>query len=251
MHLFRTYKAAIILFWLCFSGISPALAAEPVQILYFHRPPLYIHQDGRPPTGILIELTRKILQTAKINHRFVNMPSRRILDTIERGGNYCSPGWFKNPNRERYAVFSLPIYRDSPLVLLVNKDKSNLLPDEVALEKALTAGLRLGVITGFSYGAWADRIIQQIRPNLETVTAAQKSLLSMLSLGRCDLMLMNMDEANWVMRNYRHLSQLLVMKNLSDAPAANLRYLLFSLDVNPGVIKRINAAIADKPPGHQ
>ena len=37
---------------------SRASAADPLHVLYFHRPPFYIHRDGLPPSGLLIDLVR-------------------------------------------------------------------------------------------------------------------------------------------------------------------------------------------------
>ena len=218
-------------------------ADEPIEIMYFHRPPYYVQQEYGPPQGILVNLAREIFTRAGVEHRFVPMPSKRILDTIERGGNYCSIGWFKNSNREKYAVYSKPIYLDKHLVLIMNREKARMFPQELPLETALKSGLYLGVMSGFSYGQWADRHIERIKPNLETINAGQKNLLTMVAMGRCDMMLIGLEEAEWVMKNYASLAVRLEIKKLTDAPAGNLRYMIFSRQVDPKHISAIDEAI--------
>ena len=218
-------------------------AEEPIEIMYFHRPPYYVQQEYGPPQGIVLNLAREIFTKAGVEHRFVPMPSKRILDTIERGGNYCSIGWLRSSNREKYAVYSKPIYLDKPLVLMMSQDKAGMFPRELPLETALKSGLSLGVISGFYYGDWADSHIKRIKPNLETINAGQKNLLTMVAMGRCDMMLIGLEEAEWVMKNYTSLAVRLAIKKLTDAPAGNLRHIIYSRQVDPKLISAIDRVI--------
>jgi polar amino acid transport system substrate-binding protein len=241
-----TYFSTLLALALVLAVISPCLGSGPIEILYFHRPPLYVEQNDKEPKGSLIDLTRDLFQSAGIDHRFVAMPSKRILDTMERGGNYCSTGWFKKANREEYAVFSRAVYRDKPLVLLLNKDKATSMPSEPTLAQAMSSGLTLGVISGFSYGVWADEIIQRVKPKKEMVTTSQENLFNMLALGRCDMMLLGLEEAQWVTRNYESTFDRVVIEKIQDAPMGNLRYLIFSRQVDPMIVKKINQVILQK-----
>jgi polar amino acid transport system substrate-binding protein len=229
---------------LCFAANSRSHAAEaPLEVLYFQRPPFYFQRAGKPPGGILLELMRSLLNKAQTPHIFTVKPNKRILGYIERGGNYCSIGWYKTTNRQKYAHFSKPIYRDMPLVLLANQAKAAALPRNPTLAQALNSGLRLGMIAGFSYGQWADEKIKRLRPKREVVTTEQKNLIKMLQLGRCDLVLMGLEEANWVMRNYQDMAKALMVIRIKDAPPGNLRYIIYSREVKPSIIDRIDSLI--------
>ncbi len=47
------------------------------------------------------------------------VPVKRITRDIQNDGSaICSPGWYKLPERETFALFSLPIHEDKPQMAL-------------------------------------------------------------------------------------------------------------------------------------
>ena len=101
---------------------------------------------------------------------------------------------------------------------MLNQKSAARLSGQITLADALKSKLSLGVKAGFSYGVWADSLIAKTRPNLEKVYTSQKNLITMLALGRIDLMLINHEEAKWVVANYKDHSAQLQIKRMSDAP---------------------------------
>src|SRR5690606_34791512 len=91
------------------------LAAEPLAVYYIEKPPYY-HSIAGEPTGFLLERTRAIFSDAQIALRFEARPAKRILLEMEQNREpICSIGWFRTPQREAFALFSLAIYRDEPM----------------------------------------------------------------------------------------------------------------------------------------
>ena len=97
-------------------------STEPdIKVAYLERPPYYWTDNGHP-RGFLLELTQRIFNLAGIKATYAPAPPNRIIaDLRENREPICSIGWFRNPERESYSRFSLPIYRDRPLVILTNQ----------------------------------------------------------------------------------------------------------------------------------
>src|SRR5687768_13276837 len=107
----------------------PAAADEPHVTILFHVRPPYSQQeaDGRV-TGILVEPVAAALAKAGIGVEWIEMPPARQTEIIKRGkgaGPVCGLGWFKRPERERFALFSDPIYQDQPSLLVARKDDAH------------------------------------------------------------------------------------------------------------------------------
>src|SRR5690606_3099630 len=94
------------------------LAADPLPVYYIEKPPYY-HSIAGEPTGFLLERTRAIFSDAQIPLRFEARPAKRILLEMEQNREpICSIGWFRTPQREAFALFSLAIYRDETMTVL-------------------------------------------------------------------------------------------------------------------------------------
>ncbi len=226
-------------------GASSAPAAERALVVYYiPRPPFYLTGDDGRPRGIIVDIAKEVFWRARVAHRFKEAPCKRIIVNLKRKEYACGIGWFKKPEREAFARFSAPIYRDRPLVAVVNKKKAARLPPKPTLNRLLDSGLTIGVIDGFSYGPWADEGFERFKPKMEVVTGSQQTLLRMMALGRFDYALINAEEAEWRLENDPGLSARLEIKQIADAPEGNLRHIMFSLAVEKEVIERINAAIA-------
>ena len=234
---------AFVLIW-ALALLPAACPAQPIlDVYYFNRPPLYITEAEGRPGGLIIDAARRVFDKAKVEYRFVEFPNKRIVNVIQRQENACGVGWFKTRERRKFAVFSLPIYQDQPLCLLVNHAKSPRLPAKPTIAQALDSGLRLGVLDGFSYGYWADSKIAKHRPPSERVTTQQVNLLRMVAAGRVDFMLISPEEVFWLLSKNEDLKGEVVMLKLADAPAGNLRRIMFNRGMDPALVKRIDRAI--------
>jgi uncharacterized protein (TIGR02285 family) len=201
-----------------FSNTRAGSSQDPLLIYYFHRPPYYVERAGGEPTGFLVEITRMIFQKADIPCKFVPMPPKRILLRIRQKEYSCSVGWFKTPERELFASFSSPIYRNKPLCIVMRKSQVSAFPEEPSLQQVFESGLTLGVIDSFSYGAWVDDRIAKLRPALYKSTGTQNNLLKMILKSRLDYMLIAPEEAQFIFVNNKEMRDNLKCIRMAGAP---------------------------------
>ncbi len=236
--------AVVLLPLLCPPGAFPKSSAEPLRVLYLHRPPYYERlPDGRAG-GALVEVARMVLERAGVPHEFVEMPPRRILRMVRDGEPVCSVGWFRTPEREAFARFSEPIYQNLPMGALIRREKAPLWPESPTMRQALESGLVLGLVKGFRYGPWEERF-REVRRSLavERIETTQESLFRMLCRGRVDWMLICPEEAGYQLRVRPRLRSCSVFRRFEDAPEGNRRYLMFSRAVPQEVVEAVNRAI--------
>lgn len=222
-----------------------AQAQQPITIYYFDRPPLYYQDGNGRAAGRVVERARLAFQRAGVPHVFKMAPHKRILHIIKSGCFCCGIGWFKNVDRQAFANFSLPIYRDPPLVALANKTAAQKLPRPPTLKQLLESGLVFGVNAGYSYGPRVDGFIQSLQPPREVVTNSQMQLARMAAMGRVDYLLTNKDEARWMVGINRQLATHLTIVRIADEPPRNSRYIMYGRSVPSEVVERLNRAIIE------
>lgn len=235
----------VIFFCICFLfSLGRHAAAQPLETLYFERPPYYATVNGQPD-GFLIRLTRDILTQAGIPYSFHEMPPGRILEAIKSNrGPACSIGWFSTPEREQYAVFSLPIYQDEPLRAVFLKSGAMPPPDVSSFAQLIEqTDLLIGLNQSYAYGHPVDTLIARMRTPPVSTSGTQVQLMHMLAARRFDFMLVNPEEIDTLAELAGTPLDELHVLPLSDLPKGNLRYLMFSRATPPETIERINKAI--------
>jgi len=242
---------------------TPALA-EPLEVLYIERPSYYYTHEGRPD-GFLMQLAVSIFDEAGIDVTYSSVPPSRILARLKSGARECSVGWFKRPDREAYALYTLPIYRNRPLVLVhLWNDEARFSGLSRLSEVFSDKSLRWGIVSGFSYGDQVDEMRGRLHPVTVEATASQSQLLRMLALGRFDYLLISPEEldalamASEAIQGYSFSSVPddaspspggsirrgdVAVRELLDIPEGNLRYILCARVVGQEVIQILNRAI--------
>ncbi len=231
---------------LAVASLLPGIAgAQMVRVLYMERPPYYETRDGRP-AGFLNDLAAEAFRRAGFTVVFESVPSKRILRLIEEDrGLVCSVGWFKNPEREAFARFSRAISRDQPLVALTRAASRPQFAGRARLAELFAdKSLRLGVIAGFSYGAAVDSLMAAARPNRVEVTGNQSQLVRMLASGRLDYLLIAPVEVEGALHAAGLAPAELAEIALGDSPPGNARHLMCNKSFDPGLMDRLDAAIA-------
>lgn len=236
---------------LCLLACLPATAfaagnATALQVVYLERPPYYWTENGQM-RGFLLGLTRQILDRAGIPATFEQHPPNRIMDEIRNDqAPICSIGWFKTSEREAFARFSLPIYRDQPPVLLTTTDKAHLFSRHKTLRDVFTdPTLVMAQVASFSYGEAVDRMQKEILVRNLTVSSSQKVLPKLILQGRASYMLVAPEEVPTLLRMAEVEAGRFTTLTMQDIPAGNLRYLIFGKSVPESTLQRINDAIAD------
>ncbi|MBS1228444.1 MAG: putative transporter, periplasmic substrate-binding protein [Proteobacteria bacterium] len=224
------------------------LAAEPpaeLTIFYYERMPFYGDRDGKP-AGLLIDISRLILDQAGIKYRLVNVPVIRFFESLKKPGNSCLIGALKTKEREViYAYSDDYIYRDQPFRIIVNKSKRKALPERPSIKQVLESELRLGVSDGYVYGDWLDRKIIEYQPKLQKINIGNDSekMHKMMIGGRFDYMFAVAEEARHIVSEDQEHSDNLTTVEIADAPRGNMRYLLCSKEIDSAIMQKINAAI--------
>ena len=236
--------AAAVLTALAPLAASAGDKPEELRVLYLERPPYYWTENGRP-TGFLMNLTRRILDEAGVSADYASVPAARILEVIRADRQpLCSIGWFRTPQRETFASFSLPIYRDRPLTLLTSRDKADLFDKHATLQDVFDdADLIMAQVASFSYGETIDRMLREILVRNLTVSTTQSVLPKLILHGRATYMLVAPEEVQTLLRSAGVDAERFVSLEMDDIPAGNLRHFMFSKSVPENIVRRINQAI--------
>lgn len=231
------------------AGLSPCVAEEPLRVTYLERPPYYHTVQGKP-AGFLNDITAEILARAGIEASFTGLPTKRILDEIMVAGlAACSVGWFKTPEREAAARFSLPLWRDPPYAALMRAEAAARFGERSSLAALFgDAGLRLGVLDGFSYGDPIDARIAAEARDVYRMTGSQRQLARMLAEGRVDYMLIAPVEIAALLESSGLASGDFTAVALDDVPPGPTRHLICGRGVSVGVMERIDQAIRELHP---
>lgn len=226
---------------------TPALQAaarEPILIEYRDKPP-YSYTQNQQPKGLLIDKTAAIFKRAGLPYRLEEVPLKRILKDIQTAAKpTCSPGWYKLPEREQFARFSIAIHQDLPHVVLAAADAVAAVRAHRELRTLVRdPNLQLAIVDGVSYGPELDQVIADVPrvPLRATVTALQLS--KMLGFGRADYMFIDQEDLGYLDRLGEVTGRGVQRVDFPDAPAGLHRYLMCSKNTDDATLARINDAI--------
>lgn len=230
---------------LCLDAGQGLASATDLQVVYLERPPYYFTDKGQP-RGFLFSLTRKILDRAGMTATYAQYPPNRILAELRSDQQpMCSIGWFRTAEREAFVNFSLPIYRDLPMVLLTTVDKRDAIGRHRTLWDVFgDTSLVMAQVASFSFGQAIDRMLTDVTVRTLTVSSSQKVLPRLLLEGRASYMLVAPEEVDMLLRAAGVPAERFVTLNLEGTPPGNLRYLIFSKGVPADTLERVNTAIS-------
>lgn len=242
-------KSGLLLALGLLGSVAGAQSVEPITVHFHVRPPYTVAQADGSPTGITGNPVRQAFATSGLGVRWQETPASRQLVVIEGNtGRDCGIGWFKNPQRERFARFSAPIYRDLPWAVITSRNFR--LGGNASLAQVLAAtDMRLLVKDKYSYGAELDRKIAQFGGEVVTTTGDWAQIIGLLSLARADFMFTSHEEAVYVVNSEKGLASGLKLLTISDAPPGEFRYLMCSKQVSEAEMQALNAALANPRPG--
>ena len=232
-----------------FCLLCSALSAEPLTISYFERPPYYYTGSDGQAQGCLVERTREILDQAGLDARFIHLTPTQILYVTRYSRRaHCSIGWFKKPEREAFASFSLPIYRNRPMVVLSSKAHASTLAGYSEARNLFRDSKEVfGRLIAFSYGDYIDGLMQASGQTSYIKAQSQRQLLQAVLEGRATYMLVAPEEVAEMIRDAGFARTDFATHELADIPEGNLRYLMCNQQINRDVLRRINRAIEQRP----
>ena len=221
---------------------SPGLAQE-IVVHFNPRPPYHVLSAGQL-SGLTGEPIRRALARAEITYVLQETPAaRQLVMARENQGAHCFVGWYKTRERERYARFSQPVYRDQPNIVLFAADNPR--TNEITSLKQLLAAPDLVLLSkkSYSYGPELDALLAQIRPVRQAVTVENLQMLKMLHARRADYMFMAPEELEPLLVAAQLARDDFVARRLPDMPQGETRHLMCTRAVDPQLIERFDAAL--------
>jgi polar amino acid transport system substrate-binding protein len=230
----------------CQFGFVEAMAAplQPITLYYYERKPFHYTADDGSVTGLTVVPTEAAFAKLGIPIRWEKVPANRILAQIKLNSEaVCSPGWYKKPDREEYARYTVPIYLDKPLVGLANahfKAKQGI----TAHDLLSAPGTRLLVKQNFSQGAYMDKLIAQMAPSqIASTTEEVSTMVKMIYSDRADLIVTTQEEVKlYIYQAGLNLRDFRVLV-FPDVPAVEKRYILCSRQVSPELIENLDRVL--------
>jgi ABC-type amino acid transport substrate-binding protein len=230
---------------------TPLLPAMPsgmsdgvITIHYHERVPYYYLEETGKVVGICADPAGLAFEKSGILYRWLKTPAKRQLLIIkENRAEDCILGWFKSPEREAFAKFTLPIYQDMPSIAIARSDNTTITSDGSIEDILSNPKLTLLRKDGYSYGQFVDEKIAQINPNQVMTSAENTEMLIMIHYKRADYFLIAQEEAAWLIRSSGIPEADFKLVAFSNMPAGSKRYILCSQKVSDDLIEKINASI--------
>lgn len=225
--------------------IVAAEASDRLTVLYEDRPPYYITNTDGSVGGVVLAPVSAALDAASIEADWVVRSFKRQIEEIKRDANpVCSPGWFKKPEREAFAKFSRPVYRDQPQVVVARSDNARRISHPTLDLLLADSSLRIGVKLGYSYGAYIDGLLAKHHP-LTVETSQDIGGMTRMLLGRrFDYLVAAPEEYASLAERLGIAGGDIVSLRMRDVPPGNKRYLMCSRRVDDGILARFNAALS-------
>lgn len=230
----------------------PAFATEPaatpaVTVAWREKPPYYYTEDG-VEKGFMLAYGKEVFAAAGIDAHFTREPQKRIWTNFEmRKPNYCSLSWYRLPEREAIAQFTIPVYTDPPHTILVSPASAAKVQAHASLASLLAdPELTLGVVDGVSYGADLDERIAKAGNQTMRRTVTTTNMILMLAANRFNYMLADRNDWGHMRTHYKEMASV-VQYDVPDLPPGLKRYILCSRTMPASTIERLNQAIRALP----
>ncbi|CAM3621236.1 substrate-binding periplasmic protein [Vibrio aquimaris] len=225
---------------------------KKVTIYYYDREPLRFKTNSDYVTGILIDINRLVFENANISFDFNKRPFKRIMEELKNPSiKGCISGIYKTSERvNEYWYSDEPLLIEKPFVVVINNEKISEIPKTPTVAEVFTSDLKLGTYSGFSYGAWFDKKMEEYNVNRRDVSYVKdikltKSahLLHLLAEGRVDFVLMPYVEAKWILNHNEGISKYVSIVNVTDSPEQHSRYLVCSKSISTTEAMMINKSL--------
>lgn len=215
--------------------------AERITLHFNERPPYMVAAADGTATGLSATPARQAFAVAGIAVRWAQTPTTRQLSVIrDNEGLDCAIGWFRKPDREAFAKFSKPIYRDRPTVVLAH---AAFVPERRLADLLRRPGVTVLVKDNYSYGAMIDALLAEKRAFVLSTTAENQQMLRMVAERRVDMMFAAEEEAQHLLGQAGIAARGLQLLRFDDVPIGERRHLMCSKRVPDALLERLNAAI--------
>ena len=228
-------------------GATAACAADTVLELHIvHRPPYLVVGPNLQVSGSSVEPSVAAFEKAHIPVKWREIPALRQLALLRKNsGKFCSVGWYKTPEREKFAKYSNPVSQDGPWVAVV----SSRFPLVAATVDGIVSDAKLTVLVkdGFVYGTYLDKKFSTMKAARMASAGDMPQLFNMIAAGRADVLFAPKEEAEYYLAQGIFRAEQLRVVTFKEMPQGYYRYLMCSQQVEDSEIARFNAALARHP----
>jgi len=232
--------AALIALPSCGAHAAPALTLQIVQ-----RAPYLIVGPGNKMSGISVAPAVAAFQRAGIEVAWEEVPALRQLQRLQLNQEkVCSVGWYKTPERERFAKFSDPISQDSPWAAFAYRQYT---PPRDATVHAIFADRQTRILLkkGFVYGDYLDLAIASMKAQRMDTNGDMHQLFMMIEVGRADISFAPLEEIRHYMDKGTVSTAGIRVIEFKEMPAGYQRRLMCSKRVEDELIRKFNAALRE------
>lgn len=216
-----------------------AFGEATVSLAYDIRPP-YAVQTPDGVQGLTATVAKNAFSDLQIPFVWREIPFNRQLYEVKRNQQpVCALGWFKTAEREKYGQFSKAIYQDQPMVAITYATNRKLKSGET-LAQVLSTSMVALVKSGYTYGPEIHRLMNQLHPQIESVTLSDWGMLRMITRHRADYLFVAPTEAQRLLELAGAARSLVKVIHFKDPPPGNKRYLFCSFKVSPKVMSEVN-----------
>ncbi|MGW8393068.1 substrate-binding periplasmic protein [Pseudoduganella sp. HUAS MS19] len=225
-------------------SMADAPANAPLTVAWREKPPYYYYDENKAAKGFMLERAKQVFAAAGVPAVFVNEPQKRIWANFNHGTpNYCSISWYRLPEREAVAQYSVSVHADLPHAVLAVPAVAARIRSHASLKSLLSdKTLTLAVIDGVSYGPELDTLIAGSRNRIMRRTVETSAMFRMVAFGRADYLFVDREDWNYLRLKFPEL-QTLVLIDFADMPPGLKRYFVCSRDVPAETMERLNRAI--------
>ncbi len=236
---------AVLLFLASLVGPQVVRAEESLWVVYLEHPPFSFTAEDGQPAGVLVDRAKHIFAHAGIASQWFSMPANRVSEMFRQQDRlWCSIGWYDSPERRQWAQYSLPIYRDAPLVVLTTPRWAGHIRQLGSVDALLGDTSLVWIrLPNATYGAEIEDKARRLRPAIITSPTSFKDAVQMLAHGRGQYLFVAPDGLDHRLTIAGVDPSAMETISLPDMPPGNLRYLILSPNVPPTLIERLNTAI--------
>lgn len=227
-------------------AMLPGVSAseEPIPVLIYDRPPYYERQAGGNFVGLVGSPVGQAFERAGIAFVWTNALLHTQLEEIRADDRaVCAAGWFKTEEREEYARFTIPVYKDQPLVVVGRSDNRRLWASTFE-DLIVQPKLKMLARIDFSFGAKIDGMIEDSGLTVRLSATGAKENLERIVRGYADFLLISPEELSVTLDQVYGSTQL-VTRSFQDIPSGNTRHIICSRSVSEDQIKLLDEAIAE------
>jgi len=217
---------------------------EEALVVYYHERRPYYVTTRHQVHGLIADRVNWVFKEAGIPYEWRKTPAKRELEMIRTDEQRaCAVGWFKTPEREAFGHFTLPIYLDTPTMVIARSDNEQIHSGRPLEETLTNRRLRLLRKDGYSYGEFIDDRLKRYTPREVVTTAENIGMIKMIHSHRADYFFIAREEAEDLILCSELPIEDFQIIHFSDMPPGNKRYLICSPQVEEMTLLRLNRAI--------